>query len=108
MVCGTLLAAATEANWKALLEREPQNPAVKKLAKLGAFLDGKTGEESQEYGEVLCRILWDWTQMLKLPKLGEYGVQASDLERIVSKTRNRNNPISLTQVEIKNLVLSRL
>ena len=108
VVCGTLLAAATEANWKALLERDSQNQAVEKLAKLGAFLSGEPGKESIDNGEALCRILWEWTQELKLPTLGEYGVETSDLERIVSKTRNRNNPVPLTQTEIQNLVLSRL
>jgi alcohol dehydrogenase len=108
VVCGTLLAIANETNWKALLEREPDSPAIAKLEKLGAFLDKNPGKEPQEYGEELCRILWCWTEKLKLPKLGDYGVEASDLERIVAKTRNRNNPVHLTQSEITNLVLSRI
>ncbi len=108
VVCGTLLAAANETNWQALLDREPENPAIAKLAKLGAFLDDSPGKASQEYGEGLCKVLWNWTEKLALPKLGKYRVEASDLDRIVAKTRNRNNPIQLTQSEIKNLVLSRI
>ncbi len=108
VVCGTLLAAAAEANWQALMERDAKNPAVVKMVKLGEFLDGELGKDSAYYGEALCQILWEWTQTLELPKLGDYGVQASDLERIVAKTRNRNNPIPLTKGEISNLILSRL
>lgn len=112
VVCGTLLATATEANWKALLDREPHSPAMAKMAKLGAFLMDESSRELTKaptyYGEALCQILRDWTQSLQLPRLGDYGVEASDLERIVAKTRNRNNPVQLTQAEIKNLVLERL
>ncbi len=108
VVCGTLLAVAAEANWKALLERDPKSPAVTKMAKLGAFLEGEQGQEVTNYGEALCRTLWDWTEALEIPKLGRYGVEASDMDRIVAKTRNRNNPVSLTELEIKHLVLSRL
>lgn len=108
VVCGTLLAAAAEANWQALIERDSKNPAVIKMAKLGEFLDGEPGKDPAYYGEVLCQILWKWTQSLKLPRLGDYGVQTSDLERIVAKTRNRNNPIQLTELEITQLLQSRL
>lgn len=108
VVCGTLLAAANAANWHALLARDPNNPAVAKLTRLGAFLDGDLGKSPLEYGEALCRILWEWTETLELPRLGEYGVENSDLERILAKTRNRNNPIQLTQAEIRDLVISRI
>ena len=108
VVCGTLLAAATEVTWQALLARERHNPAVAKMARLGAFLGGEPDTNPINSGAALCRILWEWTEALELPRLGEYGIQATDLDRIIAKTRNRNNPIALTQTEIKNLVLSRL
>ncbi|NEZ65963.1 iron-containing alcohol dehydrogenase [Leptolyngbyaceae cyanobacterium CCMR0082] len=108
VVCGTLLATANQTNWQALLERDPKNPAVDKMAKLGAFLDGEPGKEPVKYGESLCQTLWNWTEKLDIPKLGEYGVEVSDLKRVIAKTRNRNNPIQLTQNEISTLVLSRI
>ncbi|MBT9311778.1 iron-containing alcohol dehydrogenase [Leptothoe kymatousa] len=108
VVCGTLLAAANETNWTALKQRATNDIAIDKMAKLGEFLDGTPGKDRGYYGDALCRILWQWTETLNIPKLGEYGVQASDLERIVGRTKNRNNPITLTSTEIRSLVESRI
>ncbi|NEQ48966.1 MAG: iron-containing alcohol dehydrogenase [Leptolyngbya sp. SIO3F4] len=108
VVCGTLLAAANEANWKALLERLPNSPAIEKLSKLGAFLKGAPNKPEVSHGEAFCNTLWDWTEALNLPRLGVYGVESTDLERIITKTQNRNNPIALTKDEIKEILLSRL
>lgn len=108
VVCGTLLAAANETNWKALQRRKSNDVAVSKMARLGEFLDDTPGKDVLYYGEALCQILWHWTQTLNLPSLGEYGVEETDLKRIVSHTKNRNNPILLTPTEIYELVKSRL
>lgn len=108
VVCGTLLAAANETNWKALQQRKSNDVAVSKMAKLGEFLDSTPGKDPLYYGDALCRILWHWTQTLNLPRLGEYGVKESDLARIVTHAKNRNNPLPLTPAEIYDLVKSRL
>lgn len=108
VVCGTLLAAANETNWNALQQRKSNDVAIGKMAKLGEFLEGTPGKEPLYYGKALCQILWHWTQTLNLPRLSDYGVKESDLDRIVSQTKNRNNPIALTPTEIYGLVQSRL
>lgn len=108
VICGTLMAAAVCANWQALTARAPESPAVAKMARLGALLEGSTGQSQQYYGEALCRILNDWTERLPLPKLGDYGVRTADLAKILDQTQNRNNPIELTRAEIRMLVEQRL
>ncbi len=108
VVCGTLMAASIKANWAALREREPQNPAIAKMAKLGELLCDELGHTQAYYCEALVEILENWTNQLKIPLLSEYGIQSKDFERIISKTRNRNNPIELTPHEIRNLLESRL
>ena len=40
VVCGTLVAAATEINIKAMQEREPENKALAKYAEVGRLLTG--------------------------------------------------------------------
>ena len=90
------------------MDRAPDSPAVEKMARLGALLEGTSGKSTTYYGEALCRILTEWTEQLKLPRLGKYGVQVSDMGRILAKTKNRNNPVSLTNEEIQALVEERL
>jgi alcohol dehydrogenase len=108
VVCGTLMATAISTNWQALMSRAPESPSVEKMARLGSLLEGTTGKSQTYYGEALCNILTDWTEQLNLPKLGEYGVQSSDLPRILDNTQNRHNPIELTRSEIQALVEARL
>lgn len=100
VVCGTLMASAVCANWQALMERSPDSPAVAKMARLGSLLEGTSDKRPTYYGEALGQILTEWTEQLRLPRLGEYGVKLTDMERILTKTKNRNNPIHLTTQEI--------
>ena len=108
VVCGTLMATAVCANWQALIRREPDSPAVTKMARLGSLLEGTSDKDPHYYGEALCQILIEWTEQLELPRLGDYGVETTDLDRILAKTKNRNNPVELTADEIRALVEQRL
>ncbi|MGK7873502.1 MAG: iron-containing alcohol dehydrogenase [Xenococcaceae cyanobacterium] len=108
VVCGTLMAAAVRANWQALRVRNPDSPAVDKMARLGELLDGKPGRSKEYYCDALVNILEEWTEILDLPRLGEYGIQKQDMDKILAKTSNRNNPIELTCEEIQALVEQRL
>jgi alcohol dehydrogenase len=78
------------------------------MARLGQCLCLETGKSTDYYGEALVAILSEWTEQLSLPRLSTYGVQASDLDKILDQTQNRNNPIDLTRDEIAALVESRL
>ena len=57
------------------------------------------------YPENCCRSLVDtikrWVKRLKLPQLSKFGVQPTDLDRILAGTSNKNNPVRLNQDEIK-------
>lgn len=111
VVCGTLMAAAVRANWQALKARQPESLALAKMARLARRLspNSQAPDRSDAYWcEVLVKILEDWTEQLDLPRLGEYGIQSSDLDKILDETQNRNNPIALTRDEIAALVESRL
>ena len=57
---------------------------------------------------IAVNTLFEWTKQLGIPKLSDYGVEAKDLEKIVQKTYNRNNPIKLTHEEIRSILSSRL
>lgn len=107
-ICGTLMAAAARANWQALKTRQPHNPAVAKMARLGQRLSQESGKSDDYYCDVLVAILEEWTEQLNLPRLGDFGIQPSDLEKILDETHNRNNPIELTRDEIRAFVETRI
>jgi alcohol dehydrogenase class IV len=111
VVCGTLVAVATEVNIRALRERLPASPALAKYAEVGRLLSGETGLADEDACESLVVTLMEWTRKLELPGLGEYGVTEGDIDRIVANSRGNSmqtNPLVLTDTEVAELVQCRL
>jgi alcohol dehydrogenase class IV len=111
VVCGTLVAQATEMNIDTMLTRESTNPALDKYARLAEVLLQKRVRNKHEAWETLCKQLHDWTQQLKLPGLSVYGVNESGLDHVVANARGssmKTNPIVLTDEELRNLLRARL
>ena len=108
VVCGTLVAASVRTNLKALRERQPESPAIAKMARLGQLLSGTTDKSPDYLCDALVDILERWTQILEIPGLGSYGIQKQDFDKILAKTTNRNNPIELHREEIQGILEERL
>lgn len=111
VVCGTLVAKATQINITALLEREPDNPALGKYAHLGNVLSGRQHNTPTDAREQLCRLLSDWCEKLRLQRLSQYGLTEEGLDHVVAHSRGssmKTNPIVLTDDELKSLLLARL
>ena len=108
VVCGTLMGMANQVTLEAMRAREPQNPALAKMSRVGKILSTESGKSENYYADFLIHTLKEWTEQLAMPQLSDYGVQAGDLETIVEQTSNRNNPIQLTREEILAIVSSRL
>ncbi len=103
VVCGTLLAVATEINIRALKKRDPENIALAKYAHVGRLLSGKS--------DGLVATLGEWTERTGVPKLGEYGVTADDIGKVVAASNPggmKTNPLILTSEEVTELVARRL
>ncbi len=111
VVCGTLLAASTAMNIRALQARNPQSPALVKYARLGRVFSRKPDLEFAEAWEALVQGLVERTQQLGLPRLGEFGVAESDLGMVAAKCRAgsmKTNPIILLDEELLEILRSRL
>lgn len=111
VACGTLLAAATGINIEALREREPDNIALDKYARLGALLTGRNYRNRENAWEALIKLLTRWTGQVKLPKLARHGIRTADIDRIVANSRGssmKTNPITLTDQEIQRILGERL
>ena len=109
VVCGTLMASAQRQNWLALQQRAPDHPAIRRMARVGRLMpEGQALKDDADAVEHLSTTLESWVEILAIPRLGHYGVERSDLDRIVNAALNRNNPIDLTAAEIRHLVERRL
>ena len=111
VVCGTLLAEATDINIRAMRERERHNPALARYARLAELLLETPLRDPEQAWELLVERLRAWCEHLGLPRLSAYGIGEGDLERIVANARGssmRTNPIVLTDDELREILQRRL
>jgi alcohol dehydrogenase len=108
VVCATLVAASVRANLKALRQRAPRSTALTKMAQVGALLRGQSRGAEAADCDALLEVLDEWTVALEIPRLGCYGIGDAELDRILDKADNRNNPIALEREEIWALLEERL
>ena len=111
VVCGTLVAAATEMNINAMLEREPDNEAIDRYARISEVLSQRRFKSTDQALDKLVELLQQWTYDLQLEKLSRYGLNSSALDHIVEHSRGssmKTNPIVLTDEEIKSILIERM
>jgi len=110
-VCGTLLATATRVNIDAMREREPENSAILRYARVSEVLAQRRFKSTDDALDNLVTLLHRWTEELQLEKLSRYGLDASAFDKVVEHSRGssmKTNPIVLTDEEIKSVLTERL
>lgn len=109
--CGTLVAAATAVNIRALQDRQPDSAALAKYAAVGELIAGASGLGQSGGVQALIETLQAWTDRLALPRLAAFGVAREDVERLVAGSRGssmRTNPLVLTDEEVGTIIMARL
>lgn len=107
VVCGTLVAAATQINIEVMQARDAENPALARYTRVGQLLANDAHLLEQQGRQRLTEILNDWTERMKLPRLSALGVSVTDLDRIVANCRGssmKTNPVALTDAEVRLLL----
>ncbi|MDH5191948.1 MAG: iron-containing alcohol dehydrogenase, partial [Gammaproteobacteria bacterium] len=111
VVCGTLVATATEMNIQAMREREPSNRALDKYAHLADIICNHRHTSREAAWEAMIIRLTEWTERMQLPLLSKYGVSKAGLDHVVEHSRGssmKTNPIVLTNNEIRLVLEQRL
>ncbi|MDC8446558.1 MAG: iron-containing alcohol dehydrogenase [Nitrosomonas sp.] len=111
VVCGTLVASATQVNIESMRDREPGNKALVKYAYAAEILCQQQFHDEKVAYAALIQLLGDWTQELELPRLSHFGVSEAGLDNVVAHSRGssmKTNPVVLTDAEIRQLLMSRL
>lgn len=111
VVCGTLLAVATETNIRALRDQQPNHPSLIKYAKIGNLLSDMQPVSDESAALILVELLHDWTERLGLPRLSDYGVTLEDFPKIIANCRGnsmKTNPIVLSDDEVREILSKRL
>jgi alcohol dehydrogenase len=111
VVCGTLVAAATEMNINAMFDREPDNPALERYARVSEVLVQRRFKSQDEALLQLVQLLRRWTEELRLQRLSHYGLNLDGIDHVVAHSRGssmKTNPIVLTDEEIKAVLVERI
>jgi alcohol dehydrogenase class IV len=103
-VCAALLPAAVKINARAMAEREPDHPALRRYAEIAAWVTGSPVAGVAELVQWLEELRAD----LRIPGLSAYGLAAKDLPVLVEKgmvaSSMKANPIILNQTELREIL----
>lgn len=106
VICGTLMGAATRTNINSLQNKSGVKPALEKYTQAGRIFSGSGNKKSQLNG--LASKIDEWIERLKIPALGQYGIQIADLKKIVSETGQKQNPVKLSEEEMLEILKERI
>jgi alcohol dehydrogenase class IV len=103
-VCAALLAATVKTNVRALQEREPANPALRRYEEAARILTGRQ-DATIDDGIDWIRETVGW---LDVPPLGVLGVRPEQADEIVTNARTASsmkfNPITLMDAELHTIL----
>ncbi|MEA3411425.1 MAG: iron-containing alcohol dehydrogenase [Pseudomonadota bacterium] len=111
VVCGTLVAAATQVNIRAMNDREPGNIALARYARVAEVLLERRIRDPESARTALVERLDEWTRRLDLPPLSHYGIDEQALDSIVAHSRGssmKTNPVVLSDAEVREVLERRL
>lgn len=108
VVCGTLVAPATELNIRKVFAGGGHARARQKYVRIGKLFSDRKCESDEFYCRAFVETLERWTREMNIPYLSDYGVTAADVPKIVKKTDIKNNPVPLDQHELSQILLSRI
>jgi alcohol dehydrogenase class IV len=106
VICGTLLGESTRINIKKarLLNN---TVALTKFANIGKVFASESNKDDNWYLDFLIQHLNELIDEFNIQKLGAFQVTSNDLPTISKITKIKNNPVSLEQEEILEIITSR-
>jgi alcohol dehydrogenase class IV len=104
VVCGALLAPAMRRTMEKLARAEGALPHLVKFAHAGEILCGKRGNSAEETCDMLVEKIEEYTRILKIPRLGSFGITEESIGAIVDKTDNKNNPVKLDKDDLREIL----
>lgn len=110
VVCGTLLPIATKINIERLQEKDgPEHKErLKKHLKVAHILPGTDKMPDKDALNFLVNTFQSWLEQFKIPRLSHYGISETDIDRIVKAAGQKNNPVELSNDDLRRILQERL
>lgn len=107
-ICAALLAPVTEANVRALRDRDPDNPALAAYRLAAALLTGRPDATVEDGVEWIAETV----RLLGIRGLAAEGLDPSLVDEVVAKTGSssstKGNPLDLTEPELHRALVAAL
>jgi len=107
VLCGTIMAEANRITISKLVENAPESLAMRKYIQLTELIPGEKNVSPQRCAEIFPEFLDRLTSSLHLPRLGEFGITKDIIISSVKISENKNNPVPLSEDEIREILLRR-
>lgn len=105
-ICAALLPSVVTVTLAALRDRQPRSVALSRYARAADLVTGESGSRSED----LVAWIRETCQVLSIPGLSTYGLQAVDVDAVVAAASRsssiKGHPIELTQDELRRIVIS--
>jgi alcohol dehydrogenase class IV len=103
-LCARLLPLVMEANIKALEERQPEHPALRRYAEIARIVTDEPDAAPLDGARWTSQLVNE----LKIPRLATYGMRPEDFPEAVQNTQKANsfkgNPIVLNEKELSQIL----
>jgi alcohol dehydrogenase class IV len=106
--CANLLPGVLKITAYRLMEEEKTSPALIKMARLGRLAAGREDLGDEEAVDFLLYLADEWLEILRIPRLGAFGITEEDLPRIADSGGNKKNPLPLTKDEMLQVMAFRI
>jgi alcohol dehydrogenase class IV len=108
VACANLLPFAVQATVDNLsgTKTDPSNAAIDKFARIGRLF-GARNQDPLDSCRFLVACLDQWLAKLAIPRLEHYGLTADHVDRLVSASSNKNNPLPLSAEQIEQMIKRR-
>jgi alcohol dehydrogenase class IV len=108
VVCGSLMGVANRFAIDALLRGKKLTEAHVKYATLGRLFSGSENRNSGWYMDFAASYMEEMTDVLKIKRLGNFGITENDLEAIARATDHKANPVIFSKGELIDMLRKRL
>jgi alcohol dehydrogenase class IV len=100
-LCACMMSAVNRITVRKLRNTDSGHWALYKYARIGKLFSQDKNQSDGYYTDLLLELIGRWTAEFGIKKLRQYKVQEDDFDRIVVQTGNKNNPVGLNPVELK-------
>lgn len=104
VICSSTMAASNSVTVRKLRREKPGAEALKKYASAGAIFASESNRSESFYVDHLVSLMGEYSRQLRIPRLAEGGVTATDFDRIIAATDNKYNPAVLDEAEIREVL----